>query len=86
MAPDTIFAQGEVRDNPEGVNMANTGQSLMWVAVRGGIYDWAIYIDNPYIPLGSYSGVRSNGDKVTNEENIKKLVPCDDDAFAMYRY
>ncbi|OGY24255.1 MAG: hypothetical protein A2Y57_04190 [Candidatus Woykebacteria bacterium RBG_13_40_7b] len=86
MEPDTIFAQGEIKDSPAGINMAGTGKVMKWVAVRGGIEDWAIYCDNPFQPQLSYEGVRDYGDKLKMEEHIKKLVPCDDEAFKMYRY
>lgn len=83
MEPDTIFATGVTTDDPGGVNMAGTGQNLRWVACRGGIHDWAIYVQNEN---WSDQRVKEMGDKVTSEANIKKLVPCDDEAFAMYRY
>lgn len=83
MPSDTIFAQGETVDGPEGVNMSRTGKRLKWVAVRGGIHDWAVYIG---LDSSSFEQIRSYGDKVTGEQNIKKLVPCDDEAFSMYRY
>lgn len=76
-----IFTEGTFIDSPEGVNMAGTGKKVGWVAVRGGIHDWSIYAENPYTGIGY-----PNGDKVTGEANIKKLVPCDDEAFKMYRY
>lgn len=81
-----IFAQGETVDSPEGCNVADTGKVIKWVAVRGYIHDWCIYTDNPYMPQDNFEMVKSNGDKISNEDNIKKLVPCDDEAFAMYRY
>ena len=80
-----IFAQGEVVDGPSGVNVANTGKTIKWVASRGGIHDWAIYTDNPYSPRGSFESVASMGDKIHSEEHIKKLVSCSDEAFEMYR-
>ena len=81
-----IFAQGEIKDIQEVCNVANTGKIMKWVAVRGNIHDWCIYTDNPYSPQYSYEGVRDMGDKISGEANIKKLVPCDDEAFDMYRY
>lgn len=80
--PNTMFATGLTVDSPDGVNMTNSERPLRWVAVRGGIHDWAIYIQNSG---WGEAQVRSNGDKVRREEHIKKLVPCDDQAFAMYR-
>lgn len=78
-----IFASGETTDDPEGINMTNSGRALRWVASRGGIHDWAIYI---HTADHSEQWVKAQGDKVTSEHNIKKLVPCDDEAFGMYRY
>ena len=80
-----IFAKGETVDSPEGANMANTGKTIKWVAVRGYIHDWAIYTDNPYSPQFDYEGVASLGDKVHDREVVKRLVPCDDEALAFYR-
>jgi len=83
MPDHTIFAHGETVNSPEGINMSNDGRSLRWVAKRGQIHDWAIYIG---IKSWDDKMIASNGDKVTGKENIKKLVPCDDEAFGMYRY
>lgn len=83
MPPHTVFATGETVNSPEGINMSNDGRTLRWVAKRGQIHDWAIYIG---ISSWSEELVKTNGDKVTGEHNIKKLVPCDDEAFGMYRY
>jgi hypothetical protein len=95
-----IFAKGTFIDNPEDINVANTGLETRWVAVRGSIHDWCIYTQNPHyindrspsvIAVG-YSGVwdwekiAREGDKVNFENHIKKLVPCTDEAFKMYRY
>ena len=78
-----IFATGTTTDDPAGINMTNSGAELRWVATRGGIHDWAIYIHHAY---NDEVWIKANGDKVTGEANIKKLVPCDDEAFGMYRY
>lgn len=83
MPAHTIFATGETVNSPEGINMSNDGRSLRWVAKRGQIHDWAIYIG---ISSWDEQMIASNGDKVTGKDNIKKLVPCDDEAFGMYRY
>ncbi len=52
-----------------------------WVAVRGGIHDWAIYKEDPQTGVGY-----PNGSKLMDEDLIKKLVPADDEAMAMYRF
>ena len=56
---------------------------LKWVAVRGQIHDWAIYYHREE---KSIEFVRDYGDKCFTKEVIKELVPCDDEAFKMYRY
>ena len=83
MKADIIFAAGKTTDDSQGINMSNSGQPLRWVAVRGGIWDWAIYID---FAEKSIAQIRDMGNKVTDEKNIKKLVDCDNEAFKMYRY
>jgi len=83
MQPDTVFATGTANDNPNGLFMANTNKQLRWVAVRGSIHDWAIYC---HFADKNEEYIKKCGDKVTFENHIKKLVPCDDEAFEMYRY
>jgi len=58
-------------------------EPVSWVAVRGeGMEDWTLY----YHLLGStLEFVASNGRKIFTEELIRKLVPCDDEAFSLYR-
>lgn len=83
MQPGLIFATGTAVDGPLGINMTRSYKMLRWVAVRGGIWDWAIYC---HWEDKSVYWIRDSGDKVTNKETIRALVPCDDEAFKMYRY
>ncbi len=80
-----VFACGMTTNDEKGVYMTDTrkGDNMYWVAQRGGIHDWAIYIH--WVENG-LDYCRKHGDKVTGKDNIKKLVPCDDEAFKMYRY
>lgn len=78
-----IFAQGEAEDSPNGINMTNSGKMLRWVACRGGIPDWAIYC---LFADSDWEEVIRVGDKVHSKGHIRKLVPCDDEAFSKYRY
>lgn len=85
MTPSTIFKTGVTTNDENGVYMTDNrkGHSMRWVAVRGGIHDWCIYIhwvehDENYI--------YKNGDKVRDSRNIRKLINCDDEAMAMYRF
>jgi len=84
MPKHTIFATGIVKNSPDGIYMTNNreGDDLLWIAKRGEIHDWAIYIH--WEEMGK-DFVISNGDKVTANSYIKKLVPCDDSALEMYR-
>ena len=73
--PETIFANGLFMDN--------TGKELHWVAVRGGNPDWAIYYGFSY---RNNEWIRRWGDKIHSEKDIRLLVPCDDEACALYRH
>lgn len=74
MKQDTIFASGIGIDGRDRIR---------WVACRGGIHDWAIY----YGRLEqSQDEIKRNGDKLFSEDKIKGFVPCDEEAFKMYRY
>ena len=77
-----MFATGLALDSPRDINMTGTGKGLRWVAVRGGYWDWAIYI---HWATNSVDYIMRSGDKVSNEHHIRKLVPCTDEAFKMYR-
>ena len=69
-----------------------------WVAVRGTIYDWAIYhsFDSNLINRENMEGdehlratdeeIARLGAKLGKEDEIKAFVPCDEEAFKMYRY
>ena len=80
---DTIFAKGEIVDNENGINMTRSGNLLKWLAVKGWGNDWVIYCHWAH---KSWDYIRRSGDKVVGEVNIKKLVPCDDEAFKRYRF
>lgn len=78
-----VFARGEIIDSPEGINISNGGGMLRWVACRGDIHDWCIYVHSAD---HSYEWIKQMGDKIFDENNIRKLVDCDDEAFKMYRF
>jgi hypothetical protein len=84
MPPGTIFATGTAVDEPDGLFMARTGRTLRWIGKRGhGHGDWCIYCHFSESPI---DWIAAHGDKVNAEAHIRKLVPCDDEAFARYRY
>ena len=76
--PGTIFKSGITNDPRLVRNM-----DLRWVAVRGIIHDWAIYYHKI---TNSNEMIAKEGDKCFMEEVIKELVPCDEEAYKMYRY
>ena len=73
-----MFARGVFK-----YDQVQSGIYGKWIASRGGIYDWAIYAG---YEEWSYERVKDHGDKITTESVIKRLVPCTDEAFEMYRY
>ncbi len=81
-----VFAEGLVANAPDGVYMSNNrvSQQLMWVARKGGGHDdWAIYIH--WADMGR-DYVLNHGDKVMNDSNIQKLVPCTKEVIDRYRF
>lgn len=83
LPPGSILGTGIVTDDDQGVNMRGTGTKLRWVAKRGRIHDWAIYICHA---IHSITWVCDHGDKIHSASDIQKLVACDDEAFKMYRH
>lgn len=72
----SVFATGRITP-PEHVNEAR------WVAISGrGYNDWAIYY---YASTQSVEWIAKNGSKVIDEKLIRSLVPCTDEAYALYR-
>ena len=90
MPPRTIFATGVLPNSPDGLYMVSGEKyrdwPLRWVACRGEIHDWSIYAMWEDDCAGVLSRVHDRGDKLMSEENIRRCVPCDDAALAMYRY
>ena len=72
--PQTCFA--------EGTDVISDTGKVKWKAIRGEIWDWTIYIGPEY---WSDTRVSEEGDKLYDYAEVKRLVPCDDEAFKMYR-
>ena len=74
---------GEIIDTGTGTYSQVINCEIRWVAVRGeGYHDWAIYYLRPDKTI---TEIRHNGDKMFTESIIKRLVPCDNEAWGMYR-
>jgi len=78
MKPRTIINTG-TGTYPEVVNY-----EIRWVAISGlGYYDWTIYFLESN---NSVEQIIKYGDKMYIKSMIKRLVPCTDEAFSIYRY
>jgi hypothetical protein len=82
MHSHTIFAKGT--RTVEDYWDADKEMEIDFVAVRGEIPDWTIYY--ALKDTASLDWILNWGDKMRNERSIKKCVPCDNDAFKMYRF
>ena len=79
--PGEIFASGSAPDSPEGLHMTGSGKTLYWVAVKGGIGDWAMYCgweDSPQY-------LKRHGAKVLDPQNIRNVMIAPDAMLAKYR-
>lgn len=56
---------------------------LRWIAKRGNYHDWTIYL---HWADKSWEWIEEAGDKPMSEVYIRRLVPCTDEAFAMFRH
>lgn len=84
--PGEIISQGTTANSPEGILMTDydIGKELLWIAKKGhGYDDWCIYA---HWAENGLDFVITNGDKVTSERNIKKLVPCTEEVYSLYRF
>jgi len=81
----TVFRVGVSINSPDDLYMTNEniGKELLWVAKRGKIHDWVIYV---HWKEKGEEFVTQMGNKLQNEELIQKLVPCDKEALALYRH
>lgn len=104
MKPGEMFASGKsIIEHPwfnhvEKTKLDSKKTVVNWVAIRGGIHDWAIYhsLDANLEPARYLDGVKHleatneqiarAGAKMHKDNVIKKLVPCTDEAFKMYRH
>jgi hypothetical protein len=69
-----VFASG---------NALEGHRPFRWVATRAKIHDWAIYIGERAM---SNEDILRYGNKLHDDGRIRELVPCDDEAFKMYRH
>lgn len=84
----------------EGGNLEPDGRSVKvkYVVLRGGIADWKIYhsldanlehadyLDGTDHLNASWQRICRAGAGLHNEEVIRRIVPCTDEAFGLYRH
>jgi|AntAceMinimDraft_10_1070366.scaffolds.fasta_scaffold42887_2 hypothetical protein len=75
-----IFAAGLVWDTTV-INITGKRILLRWVAARGGVADWAVYVGMPEESFGEIARV---GDKVSKQSAFA-LLDCDEAAQQTYR-
>jgi hypothetical protein len=84
--PGNIFMQGTTTNAPEYLYMTanDLGRAIRWVAVRR-IDGWCVYCHWASTPGGLVSDewVAHHGDKLYGE-NVRRVVPCTDDAMKIY--
>jgi len=79
-----IVHEGITTDNADGINMTGIGQLLKYVVkIRDGGDEWCIYI---HTSTWTSEWIADNGDKVTSESNIKKIVDCSEEVFQLYGF
>ena len=79
MKAGTIFDSGILNEDTDVVR----GKKIKWVACRGkGYWDWCIYY---HTPDKFEIFIQTYGDKMFTESIIRKLVPCDNMAWGLYR-
>ena len=78
----SIFAAGVFRDVADGVSITGVETLLLkWIAVRGEVADWAVYVGSIELPLDD---IRSYGDKISVRSAVI-LVECNTEAESAYR-
>ena len=79
--PGEIFESGSAPDSPDGLHMTGSGNTLYWIAVKGGNDDWAMYCgwddDSEF--------TKRYGEKVSERQNIRNVMDVDEKLLARYR-
>lgn len=85
IAPGSVFMSGQIENNRQGLFMTDCDENrmLVWAAKKGYNEDWVIYT---YWADHGLAYCLTNGDKVQNEDNIKKLIPGCEEILNRYRH
>lgn len=82
VSPGTVIGAGVFIDGPQDANINGSGKLCRWVAVRGGIRDWAVYV-GPYNWM--VSDIAKSGDKVSLNNAQRFLCIDGDSVRRLYR-
>lgn len=77
------FLMGLTIDDHTGVNLDGTGQLRKFVAKKGQVDDWALYLG---LPEWDYDKVMDMGSKIYDKKNITNVINCDEEVLNLYRY
>ena len=82
--PNTeIFRTGIISDSSTGCNYDNSGKLIKFVAKKGQIEDWAIYVG----PVEwSYDDIRDWGNKLKFEDSILSCLNVSSNVLEKYRF
>ncbi len=67
-----------------GISKDEEGHRVKWVAVRGGIADWAVYATTDMEKDEEW--IKKWGNKIHSMIIVNQLIPADQTAKDMYRY
>lgn len=79
--PGQFICCGYSHDHKDGVNFQLSGKEVKWVAVKGGMGDWAIYFADLDKTL---DWIKKHGYKLLKED-VRNLVDVSDEVLANYR-
>lgn len=82
MPAGEMFAKGFALDGTANFNITGREQALRWVAIKGHISDWAVYVG---LYAWTWERVRREGDKIHTRDFIHYVVPCTKEVMDRYR-
>lgn len=77
------FIMGLTFDDNTGVNLDGTRELRKFVAKKGQIDDWTLYLG---MPDWDYEEVMNMGSKIYDKKNIMNVINCDKEVLNLYRF
>ena len=82
MQQGEIF-RGEIEDSPDGFYINGTEKTLKWVAMRGYVNDWCIYVEDCYRNM-DWDEIKTNGNKIFRT-TAEAVIDADNEVWSRYR-